>query len=137
MGYRFFEHTADIGIAVRAASLPQLFAHAGEAICDCMVDRTTVQSMLAREIRVAHDSIEGLLQRFLSELVFRFATTAELYAQLEVHACTAHGVRATARGERFDPARHTLKTEIKAVTYHQLTIQETQGIFTARIILDV
>ena len=42
------------------------------------------------------------------------------------------------RGEAFDPARHRIKQEIKAVTYHQAEVcQNAAGGWTARVICDV
>ncbi|MGZ3608142.1 MAG: archease [Syntrophales bacterium] len=40
-------------------------------------------------------------------------------------------------GEPFDPAKHTINTEIKAVTYHQAAVKEAQGMWTGRVIFDV
>jgi SHS2 domain-containing protein len=46
-------------------------------------------------------------------------------------------VTARLRGEAFDPARHQLKQEIKAVTYHQAFVQTTVQGWKGRVILDV
>ena len=37
----------------------------------------------------------------------------------------ARDVMAVLRGEPFDPARHRIKREIKAVTYHQASVTRT------------
>ena len=39
--------------------------------------------------------------------------------------------------EGGDPERHALIREIKAVTYHGVTIEESRGMLTARVVLDV
>jgi SHS2 domain-containing protein len=37
----------------------------------------------------------------------------------------------------MDPARHEIKTGIKAVTYHQLYVRKRAGIWEAQVILDI
>jgi SHS2 domain-containing protein len=47
-------------------------------------------------------------------------------------------VRGTVRGEPHDSARHTLHTEIKAITYHHLSIEEdAAGGWRTLVIVDV
>jgi SHS2 domain-containing protein len=41
------------------------------------------------------------------------------------------------RGEPFDPARHRILKEIKAVTYHQASVEKTGDVWVARVIFDV
>jgi SHS2 domain-containing protein len=37
----------------------------------------------------------------------------------------------------FDPATHEILREIKAVTYHQISVTEHMGLWSARIIFDL
>ena len=46
-------------------------------------------------------------------------------------------ILATAKGQPIDQSRHTLYTEIKAVTYHQLKVQKIEHGWIARVIFDV
>jgi len=46
-------------------------------------------------------------------------------------------VEAIARGEVLDPARHEIKTGIKAVTYHQLYVEESEGGWETQVIFDI
>jgi len=41
------------------------------------------------------------------------------------------------RGERFDAARHPLKVQVKAVTYHGLEVARDEGGWRARVIFDI
>lgn len=42
---------------------------------------------------------------------------------------------ASVSGERFDPDRHTSRTEVKAVTFHDLVFDIARG--RARVIVDI
>jgi SHS2 domain-containing protein len=46
-------------------------------------------------------------------------------------------VRGSLTGEPYDPGRHEIKVEIKAVTYHQLTIKQEGGQWVGRVIVDI
>jgi SHS2 domain-containing protein len=46
-------------------------------------------------------------------------------------------VRGSLRGEPYDPGRHEIKVEIKAVTYHQLTIKKEGDQWAGRVIVDI
>ncbi|MBI1976770.1 MAG: archease [Candidatus Omnitrophica bacterium] len=40
-------------------------------------------------------------------------------------------------GEKIDPKKHILKKEVKAVTYHGLSLKKTRAGWVAEVILDV
>jgi SHS2 domain-containing protein len=44
---------------------------------------------------------------------------------------------AIARGERIDPSRHPLLTDVKAVTLHGFTLEKTATTWRASVLLDV
>jgi len=46
-------------------------------------------------------------------------------------------LKALLRGETYDPARHRIKQEIKAVTYHQAAVEKTAAGWRARVVFDV
>jgi len=79
--------------------------------------------------------------RWLSELNYHHTVHDWLFCAFSVDAieATADGLRlsATATGERLDPARHTVHTEIKAVTFHGLEIRETTDGWTVQVIFDM
>jgi SHS2 domain-containing protein len=48
------------------------------------------------------------------------------------------GLKLRLWGETFDPQRHEFRTEIKAVTYHELAVtQQKDGTWKTRIIFDI
>ena len=46
-------------------------------------------------------------------------------------------VAATATGERYDPARHQLAHEVKAITQHELMVDRGPNRCTATYIVDI
>src|SRR5262245_14583476 len=124
--YEYFEHTADLGIRVRAADLNSLFAEAGTALFAAVLDGLdTVRPAQSIDVAIAGAELDYLLFDWLRELLYRFDADHMLFSRFEV-AVRESGLKGTASGEHIDPARHVLSHEVKAITYHGLRV-ERQG----------
>ena len=135
--YEFFDHTADLGIRIRAATLDVLFADAARGLFAAIVDGPdTVRPDQRIDIDVDGSDREFLLFDWLRELLFRFDADHLLFSQFEVKV-TESGVRGTAWGEPIDPARHVLSHEVKAVTYHGLRVEREGDDWIAEVIVDI
>lgn len=138
MGYRVFDHTADLGVAVFAATREQLYADAALALFDLLAELAPVREAAAREITVTGGDPADLLVNFLREALFAWNGEGFLMKSCLVREAGPQRLTALLRGEAFDPARHRIKQEIKAVTYHQAEVCQTAaGGWTARVIFDV
>jgi SHS2 domain-containing protein len=131
------DHTADVGYRLFAPSLSELFVIAGRALFDAITELDSIRPEFERKIAVEAGDVEALLVAWLSELNFRCITELELFCEFDIEAISPTTVRATVRGEKIDPARHVIQTEIKAVTYHELFVRESEGGWEAQVILDV
>jgi SHS2 domain-containing protein len=135
--YEFFEHTADLGLRVRAADLDTLFAEAAQAMFAAIVeDLQTVQPLQPVEVRIAGADREYLLFDWLKALLYRFDAEHLLFSRFTVHV-GADGLKGTAWGEPLDRARHELAHEVKAVTYHGLRVEQTADGWLAEVIVDI
>lgn len=131
------DHTADVGYRLCAPTLAELFAVAGRALFDAITERESIQSRLERQIQAEAGDIEALFVAWLSELNFYCLTQFELYGDFKIEAISPTAVRATVCGEKIDPARHVIHTEIKAVTYHELYVRQVESGWEAQVIFDV
>jgi SHS2 domain-containing protein len=138
MGYRIFDHTADLGVAVFAPTRADLYAGAAEALFDLLTDRAAVREVTVREVAVTGEGPEDLLVNFLREALFAWNGEGFLAKSCLVRVAGPRRIMALLRGEAFDPARHRIKQEIKAVTYHQAEVRQTpEGGWAARVVFDV
>ena len=135
--FESIEHTADIGIAVRATTLPDLFETAAEGMFSFLIDPMQVEIRAWRERRVEADDVEGLLVAWLNDLLVLLAAEQFVPRIFVVDEVTDHGLRATIHGEPVDPAKHHFKLDIKAATYHMLSVSQADDGWSARIIFDV
>ena len=135
--YETFEHTADLGLRIRAASLNALFAEAAEALFAAIVDDLgTVARPIKIEVQLDGADREYLLFDWLKELLYRFDADHLLFCRFEVHV-TDTGLTGTAWGETIDRARHALAHEVKAITYHGLRVEQTADGWLAEVIVDI
>jgi SHS2 domain-containing protein len=136
--YREIEHTADVGVEIEAPGLPAAFERIAAAMFDMVSDLDQIGSGWRRHVRVGgrRGDLEHLLVRWLTELLFLHESEHVLLSTFRVDRVGADAVEAEVAGERYDPARHALKIEIKAPTYHDLAIEETPSGWRVRVIFD-
>jgi SHS2 domain-containing protein len=135
--YETFEHTADLGLRVRADALPALFADAARGLFSMIVpDLNSVRLIEELEFTLEGPISELLLFDWLNELLYTYETRHLLFAQVEVRLSES-GLRATARGEAFDDSRHELDHEVKAITYHGLKLEPAGDGWLAEVIVDI
>jgi SHS2 domain-containing protein len=134
--FREFEHTGDLGIEVNAASRAELFRRAAIALAALMVEPAEVAASERREVEVQADTDADLLHDLLAELLDLFVIDAFIWREAAV---VEHGrsLKVTLRGEHFDASRHQFRGEIKAVTYHQLAVEQSPQGWRAHVIFDV
>jgi len=132
-----FEHPADLGLCAEGDSLAALLEALGEGMYRQICDGRGVVAARTVTVEVASDDLESLAVDFLSDLLRLFHLERFLLASLRVTACDETSASATATGEAYDPVRHELGAEIKAVTYHQIKIAREEGRWVGRVILDV
>ncbi|MFB3925781.1 MAG: archease [Syntrophales bacterium] len=135
--YKIIDHTADMRIEVSGRSEKELFANAAAAIFDLLCDPEQVKVRMTRTLIVAGMDRVDLLINFLREVLYLFNGENLLIKKFSVTILNGNSITAEARGEPFDPGRHAIKMEIKAVTYHQAEIKKTREGWRARVIFDV
>ena len=136
-GHREIDHTADLGFELWAPSLEALFAEAVSALAELCYDRSSVQPAEERAVVVAGSSVEERLVHFLQEIYLWLERDLWLASAASKVELGGDAVRGVIRGERYDSRRHTLHTEIKAITYHQLRIGCEGGVFKTTVVVDV
>ncbi len=135
--YETFEHTADLGLRVRAPDLDTLFAEAAMALFSAIVeDLGTVAASRKVEVRLSGSDREYLLVDWLKSLLYYFDAEHLLLVRFAVRV-SASGLEGEAWGERLDLSRHELSHEVKAITYHGLHVEKVEGGWLAEVIVDI
>jgi len=135
--HEVFEHTADIGLRIRAGDLNGLFEEAARALFSVLVaNPESVQPVQEVAFRLAESRLDDLLFDWLAELLSTCDAHHLLFGEFEVDV-REDGLTATARGEPIDPSRHQLDMEVKAITYHGLKLQRDGDGWLAEVIVDL
>lgn len=136
--HEVFEHTADLGLRIRSETLPVLLNEAGTALFELIVENLNqVKPIVQRHIQLHQPSHELLLFDWLNELLYLFDAEQLVLCHFDVNL--DNGVlHATVSGEPRDDAKHQLDHEVKAITYHQLKLeQQPDSQWLAEVILDI
>jgi SHS2 domain-containing protein len=135
--YRIMDVTADIGIITTAPDLSELFENAARALFDIMCDTLNVRPLVETEISAGGEDLPSTMVNWLNELLYVFETRDLILPEFQILSAEPHGVRARAKGEAYDPSRHSMLRHIKAVTYHRLKVQRTDEGWEAEVLFDI
>ncbi|MBN2572816.1 MAG: archease [Ignavibacteriales bacterium] len=139
--FKFIEHTADIGIEVTADLINDLFIFSASAICEISLENfETTNNIFTENFTISSNSLEELLIDFLSEINFNIVTRKKILVTVEdifiIQNHDGYELLAKLIYEKFNPEKHIIQREIKAVTYHQLKIEEVEKKYKTKIIFD-
>ena len=135
--FEILEHTADVGIVAHGGSLEETFANAAAGMFALMADPDGVRPLEERRIDVEGRDHEGLLVRWLTELLYYLDAEEMLFSRFVVEEISGRRLRARAWGERIDRERHRLHFGVKAVTRHMLEVRPEDGGYRAQVLFDI
>ncbi len=136
-GFEYLDHTADLGVRAWAPTLPELFARTAEGMLAAVADTGRIEEKERVRFETKAHDVEELLVSFLRELIYQQAVRGLVFRRVEIRQPEAGRLEVEAFGEKMDPGRHWLKTEIKAVTYHGLRVEKKRDGWLAEVIFDV
>jgi len=143
MSYHYLEEigTADIAFEATGRDLPELFSEAADATTNVMIDNIeAIKSRTTRQINLSNDKLDMLLFDLLQELIFLKDAERLLLRVREMQIDERdeiYFVKATAEGEPLDAERHQQRADVKAVTLHDFSVEQTKGGWKARVLLDI
>jgi len=135
--YELFDHTADLGLRVTAPTLDELFVDAGRGLFAMIVDRPdAIEPRVEEKFEIPGEDKAFLLFDWLRALLTKSETDGVVFGQFAV---TLHegGLTATAKGEPLDAVKHGLGREVKAITYHELKVEQRGDGWFAEVIVDI
>jgi SHS2 domain-containing protein len=132
-----FPTTADVGIWASGPSAAALLEGLGLALYGLLADPRGILPREERTVSARGGDPAELAVAFLNALLALEETDGFLGRRIRASTRGRPATSVTARllGERYDPGRHTARTEVKAVTYHDLVFDPRVG--RARVIVDL
>jgi SHS2 domain-containing protein len=135
--YRVLDHPSDLLIEVRAMTPEDLFADAAVALCREIAGRVPPPGTQDRVLDASGFDAGNLMVRWLAALiplVYDDGLLVTGFSAIEVRPDRARGM---ARVLPWRDAGLPPRLEVKAVTYHALTVRLTPGDSLCRVLLDL
>ena len=136
MSYRLRDHTADVAVEATAPSLAGVFAAVADGLAAAMCDEVPATGDRF-EIEVRAESREALLFDYLDDLIYQRDVRAVLPVDNQVEVREDGGEWVVTGSARGVPLDQLSAREIKAVTYSEMDLSETDDGWHAYVVFDV
>lgn len=133
--YKELERGKVLAIEIEADSRNELLARATTALSRLMVQPDNVKAADRREIEIVDDTDVEMMQDMLSAALNVFRS-GFVWREAELEE-RGGPIVVWLSGERYDPDRHSLVTEIKGVQERQLIVENKDGKWRTQITFDI
>jgi SHS2 domain-containing protein len=136
--YETLDHTADVYLIAHGATKAEAYANAAYGTFCQVAEVATLTPTQTVEVEVSGTDPENLLVEWLTEFVYRTEVEELIFTEAEVTEISETRLRGRAHALPLaDVPEDCLYVHIKAVTYHQLRIQEREGAWEIHVVLDI
>ena len=137
--YELFDHTADMGLRIRAPDAHQLLAPAAQALYAAIGELTATADAapVRRRLELAGDSAAGLLRGYLAELLHLFERDKLIVVGVTDPELSDTSLSVDLALAPINVARSNMDREVKAITYHELSIAAAPSGVVATVIVDI
>ena len=137
--FEFLEFaTADVCFKAYGKTLEEAFANAALAMFEIMLETRNVEQKIVKEIEIKGEDLKSLMFEWLNGLLFYVDAESLAFSRFEVRIDEDQmKLSAKVSGEPIDQAKHRTKIDVKACTYHSMEIKQSDGGWTAQVLIDV
>lgn len=135
--FELFDHTADMGLRIRGASMPELLLPAACALYTAIGSLVPEGDAETRRIELNDDSAAYLLRDFLAELLAAVEQESRMVTAIDNAVFNQRTLTADLQVRTVSSAKSVFDHEVKAITYHELVIHSIPGGYEATVIVDI
>lgn len=136
-GFTILDHPADLGIEARGATLAEAFEQAAVGLMSVILELTSIENRTSRTIELSATDYEHLLVKWLTEVLYLYDGKDFVGKDFRISKLTPTHLKAMTYGENLDQNKHVMKLDVKAITYHQLSVRENKEDALVRVYLDI
>jgi len=135
--YSLIEHTADMGIRIKGRDIREVFRKSAQATFSIIAHQERVRQpgKVSFNIELKSANLEELLVDWLNELLFLSSAKEAIFSDFKLLKITERTLQAVVCGS--SAANYRMKTEIKAATYHGLSLKKIPRGWQAEVIFDL
>jgi len=135
--YQIIDHTSDLGIIVKGPDVRNLFILAAQAMTDLMVEGDISDKTSIRDVSLQGEDFPDLMVRWLGEILYLFDGENLIVNSIKIKSISPTKLKSTLTLTSFETEHHQVIREIKAVTYHQISVDKTKDGWQAKVIFDI
>ncbi len=142
VGYKFLDHTADVSVEATGTTLEEAFEQTVYSLMETITPSLrSISPKIKRIITIEAEDKEALLFDFLTEFLYIFDVDGLIFNEIEIQPIKINQkkylINAVAKGEKFDKFKHEPGTEVKAITYSFMNIEEKKNKVKINIVFDI
>jgi SHS2 domain-containing protein len=134
--YKFLPHTADVRIEAYGKSLEEAFTNCAYAMTDVVVDHSKVAAVVEKEITAEGENRESLLYDFLEQFLILIDSDGFLLHEIKSLEISGNKLSVKCIGDSYSE-KYEIHTHVKAVTYQEMSIEESKDGFVIKFIVDI
>ncbi len=132
---------SDVFFEAWGPTLEEAYRQAALAFYETLTDPSKALRSEEMVVEASGADLEELLYDWIERLIILFDSEGFIARDVAVERIYREGgewrLRATLRGERYDPGRHPQGTHVKGVTYHMMMIDADSPVKKVRVLLDI
>jgi len=137
--FEYLEHTADLKIRAFGQTKEECFANIAKGMFEAITEPGAIDENdeVSREVEADALDLPALLVDFLSKLLSLSDIGNEIYNRFEVSLMQTNNETWWLKANVYGYGVKGFKTEIKAVTYNELKLEEEDGNWVAEVVFDI
>ncbi len=135
-GWRLLEHTADIRLEVLGETVEQLFINAARGFTDLVAEATELAPSEEVDVSLEAETVDDLLVDWLRELLYLNQAENFVFIDAQDVELTGASFKARILGRKLG-SNELPPFDIKAVTYHDMSVERTTQGYMTRIVFDI
>lgn len=136
-GYELFDHTADLGIRAFGSTVEEVLEAMTAGFYAAVGDLVLQDGGEACRVAVAGEDDAVLLRDYLACLLLRLEHHLQVLKIDRVVRFGGGGLSVEGTWREVDEGRSEFLREVKAITYHELSLVRTDQGYEARVIVDI
>ena len=137
--YEYFETTADIGITAYGETIEIAFINSALGTMNLITDINQIKPKISKSVEIKSEDIYGLLYDWITELLILLDSDFFIASQYDIKITKnkEYVLTGSITGDIYNTDIYNYKTEVKAITYHNMDIKKIGNKYKLNFILDL
>ncbi len=139
--FDWIEHPADAGFRAYGENLEEAFENAALALTELMVDSEKVEPVEQENVEIRSEDLEALLFDWLDHLLYLQGAKGYVASRFKIKRISEENgeykLEGKTWGEKYSREKHGPGSEVKAITYHMMEINQKPDRSSVQVVVDV